>query len=287
MKVADNTRENKQTFGALQPTLPTRATATVKAPIISSKCAGRENGVPLNLSGTPFVFSFRNVFVAAGCNTQALMSGVEQDLVGCVSPCSDVESKNFCRASPPSFLQVFNPKLEATGDNQDREGCKLAFLANETWFQSNISDPLTVRYRDYVPAELVWMMDYNIYDQFVICYRGYSNESLASECVCRGGYEGIPYRELGCKDVDECKESKHNCRGLLKCVNRPGSFNCEINALYIALIGKSLISSPSPSFTFFLSLFLFFSLLRWKNKGVWHPVNLQGIHKTHKIPSTS
>ncbi|KAF9688844.1 hypothetical protein SADUNF_Sadunf01G0030200 [Salix dunnii] len=42
-------------------------------------------------------------------------------------------------------------------------------------------------------------MDYNIYDQSVMCYGGYSNESLASECGCYRGYEGIPYRELGCK----------------------------------------------------------------------------------------
>ncbi|KAJ6702365.1 hypothetical protein OIU74_013509 [Salix koriyanagi] len=213
-----------------------RAAATVKAPILSSNCSGRKNGVPLNLSGTPFVFSFYNVFVAVGCNTRALMSGAEQDLVGCQSPCSDVESNNFCRAySSSSLLQVFN----LTDDNQDREGCKMAFLVNYTsWLESNISDQiLTVQHRDYVPAELGWMMDYNqdIDDRSVYC-RGYQNESLGSECVCYGGYEGIPYRELGCKDVDECKESKHNCRGLLKCVNTTGSFKCEINKLYIALI---------------------------------------------------
>jgi len=52
-----------------------RATATVKSPIISSNCTGREDGVPLNLTGTPFVFSSHdNVFIAVGCNTQALMT---------------------------------------------------------------------------------------------------------------------------------------------------------------------------------------------------------------------
>ncbi|KAJ6713173.1 hypothetical protein OIU79_009212 [Salix purpurea] len=174
-----------------------RAAATVKGPIISSNCSGRENGVPLNLSETPFVFSYYyNVFVAVGCNTQALMSGTRQTLVGCVSPCSDVESKNFCRAYPSSLLQVFNPKLEAT---DDREGCKLAFLVNETWFESNISDPFTVQHRDYVPTELVWMMDLNrfIDDQSFYCRSRYQNGSFGSECVCNGGYEGYPY--LGCK----------------------------------------------------------------------------------------
>ncbi|KAJ6392993.1 hypothetical protein OIU77_022465 [Salix suchowensis] len=211
-----------------------RAAATVKGPIISSNCSGRENGVPLNLSGTPFVFSYHNVFVAVGCNTQAIMTGPTQALVGCVSSCSDVESKNFCLASPSTLLQVFNLKPEAT---DDRQGCKLAFLVNQTWFESNISDPFTVQHRDYVPAELGWTMNYNIIDDRSVNCRGFWNISFGSECVCRWGYEGIPYRELGCKDVDECKEeSKHTCRGLLKCVNRTGDFGCEINKLYIALI---------------------------------------------------
>ncbi|KAH8523079.1 hypothetical protein H0E87_003655 [Populus deltoides] len=151
----------------------------------------------------------------------------------------DVRSKNFCLASPPSFLQVFNPKIEATDDSQDREGCKLAFLVNQTWFESNVSDPFSLQYRDYVPAELGWTMNVNT-DDPVHC-RGYYNESFRSECVCGGGYEGIPY--LGCIDVDECKESKHSCRGLLKCVNTRGSFDCEINKLYIALIGAIWIQN--------------------------------------------
>ncbi|KAB5573071.1 hypothetical protein DKX38_000265 [Salix brachista] len=176
-----------------------RSAATVKGPIISSNCTGRETGVPLNLSGTPFVFSYSyNVFVAVGCNTQALMYGARQDLVGCVSPCNDVESKNFCRDYPSPLLQVFNPKLEAT---DDREGCKLAFIVNETWFESNISDPFTVQHRDYVPAVLGWTMDLNpfIDDQSFYCRSGYQNESFGSECVCNGGYEGNPY--LGCKVI--------------------------------------------------------------------------------------
>ncbi|KAJ6392999.1 hypothetical protein OIU77_022471 [Salix suchowensis] len=238
-----------------------RATATVKGPIISSNCTGTKNGVPLDLSGTPFVFSFDNVFVAVGCNTEALMSGAEQTLVGCVSPCSDVESKNFCQANPSSLLQVFNLKLEAT---DDRKGCKLAFLVNETWFESNISDPLTVQHRDYVPAVLGWMMDYNIYDQSVAC-RGFQNESFGYECICIGGYEGIPYRELGCKDVDECKEeSKHSCRGLLKCVNTPGSFKCEINKLYIALI---VIGAVVLALSLLMGIWGFYKLLK-KRKNI-------------------
>eukprot|EP00258_Populus_trichocarpa_P014421 XP_006368675.2 wall-associated receptor kinase-like 22 [Populus trichocarpa] len=210
-----------------------RATATVKSPIISSNCTGREDGVPLNLTGTPFVFSrYDNVFIAVGCNTQALMTGITPNLIGCVSTCSDVKSKNFCEALLPSSLQVFNPRIEATDDNQDREGCKLAFLVNHTWFESNVSDPFSLQSRDYVPAELGWAMNVNA-DDPVYC-RGYYNESFRSECECDGGYEGSP--DLGCIDVDECKESKHSCRGLLKCVNTRGYFNCEINKLYIALI---------------------------------------------------
>jgi hypothetical protein len=81
------------------------AIVTVKSQVISSNCTSKEDGVPLNLTGTPFVFSENdNIFIAVGCNIQALMTGITPSLIGYVSTCSDVKSKNFCQALPPSFL---------------------------------------------------------------------------------------------------------------------------------------------------------------------------------------
>ncbi|KAJ6934392.1 wall-associated kinase family protein [Populus alba x Populus x berolinensis] len=190
----------------------TTATATVKSPVISFNCIGRVDGAPLNLTGTPFVFSSkRNLFVAVGCDTRAFMTGTEPDLVVWESTWGNLQSnvrlqenkmcsgQNCSLARIPSLLQVFNPRLVSTNDNQVGEGCKLAFLVNPTWFESNISDPFAMQYRDYVPMDLGWMMNLNDNDISTHCEEGYNQ----SECACEDGFEGNPYLELGCADPRE------------------------------------------------------------------------------------
>ncbi|KAI5595888.1 hypothetical protein BDE02_03G169700 [Populus trichocarpa] len=223
------------------------ATATVKSPVISFNCTGRKDGGSLDLTGSPFVFSyFRNVFIAVGCDTQVLMSGIEPQVLGCVPTCGNQQStnvwlqennmcsgQNCCQASIPSLLQVFKPTLVSTNVDQGREACKLAVLVNTTWFASNISDPFALQHKDYVPANLGWVMNISDSDISIYC-NTYYNESFKSECACRRGFEGNPYLEL---DVDECKTpEKNTCRGMLKCVNTRGGFKCAINKIYIIII---------------------------------------------------
>jgi hypothetical protein len=198
------------------------ATATVKSPVISFNCIGRVDGAPLNLTGTPFVFSSkRNLFVAVGCDTRAFMTGTEPDLVVWESTWGNLESnvrlqenkmcsgQNCSLARIPSLLQVFNPRLVSTNANQVGEGCKLAFLVNPTWFESNISDPFAMQYRDYVPMDLGWMMNLNDNDISTHCEESY-NQSSKSECVCEDGFEGNPYLELGCTGKNSSLKKK-NC----------------------------------------------------------------------------
>ncbi|KAH6758332.1 hypothetical protein C2S51_018567, partial [Perilla frutescens var. frutescens] len=46
-------------------------------------------------------------------------------------------------------------------------------------------------------------------------------------CKCSKGYEGNPYLDSGCQDVDECADSTTNlCVSNAGCTNIPGSFNC-------------------------------------------------------------
>ncbi|KAL8512152.1 hypothetical protein ACS0TY_018562 [Phlomoides rotata] len=45
-------------------------------------------------------------------------------------------------------------------------------------------------------------------------------------CRCENGYEGNPYMDPGCTDIDEFLDPNlHNCEKI--CVNTPGSYNCR------------------------------------------------------------
>ncbi|KAK1416325.1 hypothetical protein QVD17_32114 [Tagetes erecta] len=46
-------------------------------------------------------------------------------------------------------------------------------------------------------------------------------------CHCLDGYEGNPYVENDCKNVNECQLGKHNCEDNDKCVDKEGSYKCE------------------------------------------------------------
>ncbi|KAF2301591.1 hypothetical protein GH714_027449 [Hevea brasiliensis] len=48
--------------------------AIVRSPIISFNCSGSKTDPPVNLTGSPFSISPRNIFTAIGCNTSALMT---------------------------------------------------------------------------------------------------------------------------------------------------------------------------------------------------------------------
>ncbi|KAH8522653.1 hypothetical protein H0E87_003341 [Populus deltoides] len=59
----------------------------VNSPIISSGCSGRGANLSFDMTGSPFVFSSLNIFIAMGCNNRALLNRIEPEIVGCTSTC--------------------------------------------------------------------------------------------------------------------------------------------------------------------------------------------------------
>ncbi|KAJ9178898.1 hypothetical protein P3X46_010744 [Hevea brasiliensis] len=237
----------------------------VESPIISSNCSGREDGMPVNLTGSPFLLSDENVFTATGCNTRALVTYNSPQLVGCDSTClgeqNDVDWRemlpkimrkgsdgnwlreycsgyNCCQTIIPSLVQVFNPILQDKEGNQNKGGCKLAFIAggSGTIFQRN-KDPYV-----QFPMLIDWMINSSrkkdVDWETVNCFN-YSDNSFNEpvfRCSCKNGYEGNPY--LRCTDIDECKDPTYGqCQGILRCVNTRGSYKCVPDAKWIIIFG--------------------------------------------------
>ncbi|KAG6781555.1 hypothetical protein POTOM_014466 [Populus tomentosa] len=261
----------------------TDGAAIVNGPIMSSNCSDRQSNLPaLNLTGSPFFFSFGNVFTAVGCNVRALLTGIGPQVVGCDSTCSaDYNQKtllygqeinslcadgNCCVASAPYRMQVFQPSLDAKNGSEDSSGCKLAFLTDQNKFSFlNMTNPQALQGWRSVPVVLAWMMDYSIwrYDNSTMDCKYFLYESTVSnvsgyECSCSNGYEGNPY--LGCADINECKDpNRHSCLGITKCVNTLGSYKCEVNKywivpiLVVAIAGiLSLLAGINLTFSFLL-----------------------------------
>ena len=209
----------------------------VNSPIISSGCAGRGANISIDMTGSPFVFSSSNIFIARGCNNRALLNRIEPEIVGCSSTCgannltsSSTEGKensycsgnNCCQTTIPSSLQVFSASLGNAEDpinDQGRNQCKVAFIVEEEWFQNNISSPEVVQDMQYVPVILDWVMQYTDIPEGVTLYSdamyceppmnsstsgrwGLRTETLYSNsttCRCNWpGYDGNPYLPDGC-----------------------------------------------------------------------------------------
>ncbi|KAG6787828.1 hypothetical protein POTOM_003873 [Populus tomentosa] len=251
----------------------------VNSPIISSGCSGRGANLAFNMTGSPFVFSSLNIFIAMGCNNRALLNQIEPEIVGCTSTCGDnnltsssTEGKkkrycsgnNCCQTRIPSNLQVFSASLGTTEDpnDQGRNQCKVAFIVDQAWALDNIKSPEAVQDMQHVPVFLDWYMysdDIRVENSdarncsspvtLVSGRWGLSALTLRSNsttCSCNSGYDGNPYLPDGCTDIDECKNPNGNwCSGLTKCVNVPGGYKCELDKAKITFLNEKFRAKVS------------------------------------------
>ncbi|XP_076942294.1 wall-associated receptor kinase 2-like [Bidens hawaiensis] len=198
-----------------------------------------------NLETTPFIFSEKNNLTVIGCSDFAVIaSEADRFAAGCFGMCDKAKDvlDGDCRGigcgqtSIPGGVKVFQAESGSVDNHTSVASfnpCSFAFLSDETFqfdglpdlsnsSQYNTREPI-------VPTLLEWVIESNrtcreaneckgnssCIDTYIGGYR----------CKCKDGYEGNPYLDPGCQDIDECKETS-NIRCYGQCINTEASYIC-------------------------------------------------------------
>ncbi|KAG0550636.1 hypothetical protein BDA96_01G355200 [Sorghum bicolor] len=212
-----------------------------------------------DLSSTPYTFSnTANKFTVVGCralayigNTKGNTSAMYQ--TGCVSMCfqgnmdlNACSGMGCCQTGIPKGLKYyhvwFDKRLNTSGIDDGTGGlvdpCSFAVLMDSSTTAKNSPSEFNSSRGGKAPVVLDWSIGH---DDCKTAVRnnpaGYACRSINSSCSdatsgrgyickCNQGFEGNPYLPDGCKDIDECLDSKkYPCYGV--CTNTYGSFACD------------------------------------------------------------
>ncbi|XP_048127797.1 wall-associated receptor kinase-like 1 [Rhodamnia argentea] len=221
----------------------------------------QQNAAPVDLRASNSVFRYsqsQNYFVAGGCDSLALMAGINTPwaVVGCKSSCGINGTLGFnqcsrgigcCMTSIPDEISEYSVEFKTLSGEAiapEDAGCRYAFLVDRTWWYeadlhhlpSDVPVVLEWAITDYEDELLSNQKNRRGNDSSASC-RTYSTPGVPSltYCSCNEGYRGNYFLPQGCQDINECEEDPNlNCRG--KCVNRPGSYDCVDNKI-MAMIG--------------------------------------------------
>ncbi|KAH6837554.1 hypothetical protein C2S53_009861 [Perilla frutescens var. hirtella] len=213
----------------------------------------RENTASSNISTRPLSYSPLNKFIVVGCDDLALVSGGggRNFTSGCVTLCSRGEDViggscsgiGCCQTSLPKGLQYYFTLLGSLSNHTNVSSfdtCSYAFFGEEDRFEfrgaPDLSDPnFMERVRDTVPIVVDWAIGN------LTCVEAKNSQDYAckanTECIdsdtglkgyrcrCDNGYEGSPYLDPGCTDINECLGINDCLEN--HCTNNLGSYTCS------------------------------------------------------------
>ncbi|KAL2546076.1 Wall-associated receptor kinase-like 8 [Forsythia ovata] len=234
------------------------STITLNQPVSPLNCSLEQKPVSLgnSLSGTPFIFSsLQNVLAVLGCNNVVtLLSNRTTIAGGCVPICgygfnftdSGCNGVHCCKANIPMGLQEQQVIYRIIDANNNNSSCGYALLVDQYWLQNDYRKYTGLRDvnpfdRSFVNAPVVLQWRFptrsttRVYcDPYYFAYTPEYN-FFYRKCHCRGGFEGNPYLDEGCQDIDECSNPNLNfCQG--GCTNTVGSYRCSRSRLKMAFI---------------------------------------------------
>ncbi|CAN6227454.1 unnamed protein product [Urochloa humidicola] len=215
---------------------------------------GGDNYMPL--SGSHYRFSpAKNLLVSLGCpNLGYFVDGSGYYISGCMSVCRPSNytipglctGVGCCRSAIPPGVDFYEPYMldfpRGGGDpifSTNITACRYVFLVEAEWLNTTYSDQAyRNRSGDFtVPLVLDWAVrsvgdcatargnatSFACRSELSDCVN--STNGQGYRCSCHIGYEGNPYLDGGCRDIDECqRRDEYPCHGV--CTNTPGNYTC-------------------------------------------------------------
>ncbi|KAL3326513.1 hypothetical protein AABB24_037268 [Solanum stoloniferum] len=209
------------------------------------------------LETRPYSFSSLNRFTLVGCDDYGSITGPNNFEYSCNVSCTSTRDviegecigKGCCQRQIPKGLKSYNTTMSSTGNHTDVwsfNSCGYAFLGEADHFHfrglPDIADDRNVNYlyeriKASVPIVLDWAIGSLNYTQALktedyACSENShcidSDTGLGGyRCSCNPGYQGNPYLNQGCQDIDECADHPNNSLCEKMCINTPGSYNCS------------------------------------------------------------
>ncbi|RZC48078.1 hypothetical protein C5167_041020 [Papaver somniferum] len=165
-----------------------------------------------------------------------------------------------CETAIPMGLKMFEGSVEHHNDNQTDtsppNSCSFVLLAELGQYSFNPLDLTTEGLRstyknNVIPVVLDWAIESNTTSceeaqqnnkTYACQANSYCSQTtdirrhggtvsnlqsqMAYRCTCKKGFEGNPYLEPGCTDINECEHKSNNpCEGV--CTNTIGSYKCS------------------------------------------------------------
>ncbi|KAF5198556.1 Wall-associated receptor kinase [Thalictrum thalictroides] len=204
----------------------------------------------IDIIGSPYTFSStKNKFTVIGCDTITLSGRTKGSNYssGCTSLCDNrgdvidgsCTGIGCCQTAIPKGLQYFDAIIDSLYNYSNVwsfDPCGAAFLADQDIYKFKASDFMNVDSLYDVPVVLNFAVgiqtckDAQENNATFACMENShcydSIDDVGYLCNCSEGYEGNPYLNHGCQDIDECEDPKKNpCVGI--CTNLQGSYNCS------------------------------------------------------------
>uniref|UniRef100_A0A2N9GS12 EGF-like domain-containing protein n=1 Tax=Fagus sylvatica TaxID=28930 RepID=A0A2N9GS12_FAGSY len=197
------------------------------------------------------ISSTKNKFIAVGCDTKAYLMGEqngEKYWTGCISVCSSLRNVvngsctgvGCCELEFPDGLKDISVSVHSYDNHTyvlDFNPCGYAFVVEQGQFNFS-SDDLRNISSEMLPMVLDWAIGNEKCREATRnktnfackgnseCHDVHSRDGY--HCKCKQGYQGNPYLDDGCQDINECEEpTLNNCTRAKNCVNTEGSYNCR------------------------------------------------------------